>query len=70
MSKFVEYELNYNDINNWAIYFGFVKRFNLIFSKEQWIKYCDQKEFPQFYKKLTHWTINQLTSISIPENKT
>lgn len=65
----VQYDKQFTCKNNWQIYFGFVRKYTLIYSKCEWEQWCKLKGVPEFYKKLTQFTLTENINISIPENK-
>lgn len=69
MDKFVEYDKKFTDKNNWQIYFGFVKKYTLIYTKLQWEEYCTINKLPEVYKKLTLFTLTPEIFIIISDNK-
>lgn len=67
MNKFIEYDNVFTNISNWQIYFGFVKRYTIVYGRRQWLEFCIKKQYPEIYKKLTVFTLTKDTLISILE---
>lgn len=69
MTNYIEYDSIFYSKNNWQIYFGFVSKYSIVYSLDEWKKFVEEKKLPEIYKKLTIFTLTSNIFILIPENR-